>query len=47
MSDEPLERLGDGERANRSTAALGARVLIVQAVTLIALWILQRTFGGG
>ena len=47
MSDEPLERLGDGERANRSTAALGARLLLVQGVTLLVLWILQRTFGGG
>lgn len=47
MSDEPLERLSGADRPNRGTAALGARVLVVQALTLLALWILQSIFGGG
>ena len=47
MSDEPMDRAPAEDRANRGTAALGARVLIVQALTLLALWLLQNVFGGG
>ncbi|MBW3552407.1 MAG: hypothetical protein KY466_02790 [Gemmatimonadetes bacterium] len=38
---------GPEPRPRRSTRSLYARVLIVQALTLIALWLLQQTFGGG
>ena len=33
------------ERRRRSTTALGARILAVQAITLLLLWLLQTTFG--
>ena len=36
-----------GDRPRRNPKTLAARVLIVQAVTLLALWLLQATFGGG
>lgn len=42
---------GNGEAATssprRHTRWLYARVLIVQALTLLALWLLQATFGAG
>ena len=37
---------GPEPRPRRSTRSLYARVLIVQALTLLALWLLQQTFGG-
>ena len=46
MSDEPLGRHHPDDRPNRGTAALAARVLVVQALTLLALWLLQNLFGG-
>ncbi|HUG40111.1 MAG TPA: hypothetical protein VMM12_06490 [Longimicrobiales bacterium] len=47
MSDEPLARAPAAGRPRRSPGALAAGVLIVQALTLLALWLLQSTFGGG
>lgn len=38
---------GPEPRPRRSTRSLYARVLIVQALTLLALWLLQALFGGG
>ena len=38
---------GPEPRPRRSTRALYARVLVVQALTLLALWLLQSIFGGG
>jgi hypothetical protein len=35
------------ERTTTQVWGLGTRVLLVQVVTLIALWILQALFGGG
>lgn len=37
----------DGDDARRPVRRLYLRVLIVQALTLAALWWLQSSFGGG
>lgn len=51
MSAGPVDAMGgavepvpDGPR--RSVGALAARILVVQAATLILLWLLQVAFGG-
>ncbi len=36
----------DPEPGSRHTRSLALRVLAVQALTLLALWLLQATFGG-
>jgi hypothetical protein len=36
---------GDAEAPSRNSRWLAARVLVVQVVTLVALWLLQTTFG--
>jgi hypothetical protein len=35
------------ERTSTQVWSLGTRVLLVQVVTLLALWLLQSLFGGG